>query len=818
MLAGPRRRLARFILYQTWRRPAHAAGGAARARRRGTTAVDTNVFAGLYCDMRLLPVLVLTLTCFVPAMAQQGVPEGSVALDGRVHAADDGRPLPGARVGLVGDGAEIAPVYTGRDGRFTLDRPTAGDYTIAVGKAGFAPVHLSPGTADPLVIQLERGAVVQGRVIDAYGEPVWHAGVRVRPAGSSRGGSGDRSAITDDRGEYRIGSLPADTYEVSLVSMAPSASGDLEALLVPMPAEPVVISLRPGDVRAIDLDYEPGEPPSVAAAAVARFTRGDTPGGTGSIRGRVVGPGGRPIEGALISTISAWAPGFVPPAPGVTVSDAAGRYVIRGLHPGRYRLRARVPGFVAQEYGRTRADGTGMSITVRDDHHVQGIDLTLTRGSAITGRVVDRHGEPLEGILLQIWSPGSANGRVTLTPGTRVQRTDDRGVFRLAGLLPGVYYVAAVDDGGRWHVGDDQLTTPGARDPDLQRAPRVFYPVSTGIADALPVHVGVGLDAGGTDIVFDPAPGARVHGVARDAAGATLAGTVTLDVSVRSGVPAVNALRATVAADGSFEVVGVPPGDYVLRAQMAGPVLVPEFGSRFVTVADRDEGPIVLQTGPLAEVRGTIALEQADVPAGFRPAAGPGMMLSAAPADLDRSARAQGGFVGDDWRVTMSGLAGPTRFVLHRAPPGWWLKSVEIDGVNAAEEPVDFAPARVHEGVRFVVSGNAATLSGHALDERGERMNDYRVIVFARDPRHWYDRSPRLKTGEPDLQGSFLIDSLPPGEYLVAAVSGTFGAGAAGDWWNQDVLPLLVGGAARVSLGEGQRVSLDLRVMRLSLP
>jgi uncharacterized GH25 family protein len=72
--------------------------------------------------------------------------------------------------------------------------------------------EVTPKTAGPIEIRLRRGAVISGRVADDDGEPI--VGARV-VAEQLSGSPPTRSTVatteTDDRGEYRIGSLPAGT-------------------------------------------------------------------------------------------------------------------------------------------------------------------------------------------------------------------------------------------------------------------------------------------------------------------------------------------------------------------------------------------------------------------------------------------------------------------------------------------------------------------------------------------------------------------------------------------------------------------------------
>ena len=74
------------------------------------------------------------------------------------------------------------------------------------------------------------------------------------------------------------------------------------------------------------------------------------------------------------------------------------------------------------------------------------IDLRLTRGGVITGRVGDEDGEPLARALITVQRYQYVRGERQLQPAGGDQ-TDDRGQYRVFGLPPGDYYVSASTSG-----------------------------------------------------------------------------------------------------------------------------------------------------------------------------------------------------------------------------------------------------------------------------------------------------------------------------------------------------------------------------------
>jgi hypothetical protein len=136
----------------------------------------------------------------------------TATINGVVRADATGEPLPNVRITTVTKAPVEAPVVmSDRDGRFSIDA-TIGQSVLLASKSGYGRIEITPMTATPIEIRLRRGAVISGRIADDAGEPIVGARVTVeRLSGSPPDRSTAAATETDDRGEYRIGSLPAGT-------------------------------------------------------------------------------------------------------------------------------------------------------------------------------------------------------------------------------------------------------------------------------------------------------------------------------------------------------------------------------------------------------------------------------------------------------------------------------------------------------------------------------------------------------------------------------------------------------------------------------
>jgi len=318
------------------------------------------------------------------------------------------------------------------------------------------------------------------------------------------------------------------------------------------------------------------------------------------------------------------------------------------------------------------------------------------------------------------------------------------------------------------------------------------------------------------DLSVESLSPARVTGRVLDSVGRPLRGSVILSTSQRSRMPLIQPQMESLAPDGSFEFDAVAPGEYVLQATGPGQPAGREFGVEFVTVAATDPAPVTVIAAVGPPVSGRIVLE-GDM-TGLRP---DDFSVALVAADVDRSPLLDWVVprptVAPDWTFSVAGVTGVYRVVANKTPDGWWLKSVSIDGVNAADDGVSFdARAGTRSDVQIVFAQSAASIKGRAADSMRPGKVEYTAVVYPVDRLHWYARSRYMAFKRSDKDGLFDIGGLPPGDYWVAAVDAIDISRGCGDWQQADVLNTLMSSARRLRLGPGQRTTIDLELMRLS--
>jgi hypothetical protein len=736
-----------------------------------------------------------------------------VILSGRIVAADNDAALRRVRVAVAIPSGRVDQVLTDDDGGFVLRLPSRAALTLTTSKAGYAAMTLAmPAQAadSDVTLRLARGAAIFGRVVDAAGAPVAELPVAVRNVGGAAGGA-QHLTTTDDLGEYRLGGLPAGRYRL-FVGATPttflivnSGAGSATTVAIGAPPTPAgmpamlesdqTIAVSWGDdVLAADVRLPPRQ--TGADRRVQMLAQSASPGGvclgTAAARVRVITSSGEPLAGAAVRLTAANGPAVL--FLGNDTTGADGSIVFDCLRPLDYVIEVSRRGYLLDRFGDRRT--LRMSATVRDGEVNDLPTVVLRRAAAAVGAVTDEHGEPMEGVTVKVLAVRYANGRTSAVPIGVERQTDDRGRFRVYGLRPGAYLLAASVD-----------AVPSGAGDDASAYVPTYFPGTPDIGSAAELRI-AGEDVTGLDLMFTPSPAARVSGVALDSEGNPVRGRVQLLVSQRSGGVAREPIETPVGTAGEFVLSNVPPGEYALHAiRPAGLGLRTEVGSTSVSVTRGNPPPVTIRTSEGITIAGRIVLEDAE----RRPLSG--VSLTAFPSDFDRApfpAQGKGMVRLGDGAFYFTGLHGAIRIAMTLGPDGGYVKSVRVGGIDVTDAAVD-AAADVDDA-EIVISTAGAAISGQTTDPA--RADDYAVMVFPVDRSLWVAHSRHLKLTPSSADGRFRVSGLPPGAYWAAALEPGDVRIENGGWQDPAFLDQLASQASRVTLGEGERRTVTLRVMR----
>src|SRR5438552_18542859 len=152
-------------------------------------------------------------------------------LQGVVVHAGGTEPVTKANIALqdISENSRTFTSITSEAGKFIIRDVPAGKYELTVTRPGYVQSDQSLTLEDDprprnVIVALNPTGAISGRIFDEFGEPVIGAEVRAMKSFYQRGGRilvPMQSAVTDDRGEYRLFWLPPGRYFVSAVGPMP---------------------------------------------------------------------------------------------------------------------------------------------------------------------------------------------------------------------------------------------------------------------------------------------------------------------------------------------------------------------------------------------------------------------------------------------------------------------------------------------------------------------------------------------------------------------------------------------------------------------
>ena len=480
-----------------------------------------------------LPVLTQTPR---DARTAEPMPEGTASVSGTITVAGTGQPARKTRVSLSGSELRRArTVITDETGQFAFVALPAGRYSLSASKAGHVtvrygqrhpgsghpgtPIHLADAQKIQVQLQIPRGGVITGTVLDENGEAVPGTQVRVLRYSMQSGlrrlqqaGNGS----TDDRGIYRVYGLQPGEYVVAVTPRNTTTnlarSETLRALRASISAlgseEAAAAGVRPELMaRALDPTEEAaaGYAPVYYAGTTAPANATTVSVGIGEekvgidfslqlvpvarVEGVVVTATGEPAQNIQVSLVNA---GENVPEIGSSSArpDRDGRFRLSGVAPGQYMLVARGTVRAQGRGGRAAAPATtpagraAAAVALRaaeaerlwamtnlfvDGQNISNVALTLQPGMPVSGRLVFEGTSTvptdLTGVRVMA-SPADPPGAPRGAASSATGRVDASGRFTINGVVPGRYRISAMGSTQGWTLsssvvaGQDTLDSP----------------------------------------------------------------------------------------------------------------------------------------------------------------------------------------------------------------------------------------------------------------------------------------------------------------------------------------------------------------------
>jgi hypothetical protein len=484
------------------------------------------------------------------------IPEtGDGLIEGVVRRMDTGGPLAEARVNVTGlrDGTgalSIREVLTDAGGRFAIRNLPASTYTVRVSLENYFPPSIGPispreatasvNTNDQktsnLTFELIPGGTISGSVRDDDGRPlpsVSVAALRIVYTSGRKNLQPAKTIPSDDRGEFRLSSIPPGEYYVRAnVTYFPGvAEAELATQIAVRGGEEVSASLRIAPSKTFRISGTVVNVIPELASEPAYFVLAR--------------------RGAKIDDLSA--PRIFP---NLGRGRGQGYFEITGARPGLYDLMpvASAQGtstdnlLAAITQGRIRAYTGRVAVEVRD-RDVEGVSVAVTRGSDLNV-FVNAAGAPSLALQTTVGLGLRPAEVIPATPSDlSVRPVSADGRIQFLALPEGTYALAPVLPAGIYIA-------------DIRQAARSVYDqgvITVGRDSAEPVEVVLAAGGGGIEGRVE-----RLQGVS---------GNIRVNL-VPEGSRRENPLlyRNAALTEGRFVLSNIPPGNYKLYASEDWPV------------------------------------------------------------------------------------------------------------------------------------------------------------------------------------------------------------------------------------------------------
>jgi len=491
-------------------------------------------------------------------------------------------------------------------------------------------------------------------------------------------------------------------------------------------------------------------------------------------------PSAAPVAGASTFVFQSVSPAAAGIAGGgnlpTATTDSQGRYLIKDVEPGSYRVTFASNGYVKQEYGQHSFSGQGAPVAVTAGKSVKDIDMSMTQAGNLSGHIRDTSGVPAAGVPIQLLRASySASGQKSFQS-ISTDKTDDRGEYRLYWLSPGRYYVNAGTSPGP--TNRPVLFGGGAASPNQMPGESftyTYYPGVTSTSQAVAIDIGAGAEVGGIDFAVQRQQLLNVRGKVVDTRTGASPAAVNISLAYQAfeGGGSFSSANNYNASTGTFELVNLIPGSYAINATVQdNTVNDPASRARLssaslaIDVFNGDLENVVLNLVPGFPLAGRFRVEGKQLPPNSNPrlqmrssqngvitnTVGGSSLVSPVP-DADGNFRFDGVHPGE-FRVALTNML-----------PEYHLKEVRLNGVDVLNQPMQF-PGVDNAFLDVVISSGAIQVEGTTTDAKSMPEPGVSVVLI---PDQHRDRADLYKFTTTDATGKYLLRGIAPGDYKLFA-------------------------------------------------
>ena len=477
-------------------------------------------------------------------------------------------------------------------------------------------------------------------------------------------------------------------------------------------------------------------------------------------------------------------------------TDTGGRFELKELDPGKYKLRVSRVGFVTQEYGQRKPGDPGAILTLRPGQEIKDLVFRLIPSGVIAGRILDEDGEPLPSVTVNALREVYSEGKRNLSANATVE-TNDLGEYRLFGLAPGRYFVSALY--AHWN-----RTGEGMADDlevNSQGYARMYYPGTPDRAKASSIVIKAGEEIPSVEMLMRQVLVYHVRGrVYNQITHKPGNGTniVLIPKAVGHQWEFSDQQAIVQKPDGSFDIPEVLTGTYVLIAFWFDEGKF--YTSRTaVDVGNADVEGLGVTIAPGISINGRViwdgppSLEKDELT----------VMASPTEASFDFGGNTR---VNQNGSFTLKDVGDGTYYAdLSGQSKDCYVKDVQYAGSSVLEE--GFSVARGSAGsLEITISSRGARVQGAVADQDGLPASGV-WVAFLPDAAH-QSQHRLYKAQTTDQYGHFDLRGITPGDYKLFS----WDEAEDGAWEDPDFMKPFYekGQGESVSVQEGDTKSVNL--------
>jgi len=547
-----------------------------------------------------------------------------------------------------------------------------------------------------------------------------------------------------------------------------------------------------------------------------------------TVRGRVFyADTGKPVKRASLMFIPEDVSGGPSQSPS-GLTDGDGNFQMKDVQAGTYYAIVNAPGVysplaffdfsVSRDRGGSEKEAFKKAFEGFEQIYVDGgvtenfVQIPARRGGAIGGRVIYDDGDAAIGVKVEILrkvegrfmsSIPNLSSLFSMRMGSGVFQTDDRGVYRFAGLPPGEYIVKVSENVSHTETVERRYYDPFEGTLGGKSFLTIFYPDVSDTKSAQLITVAPGQEISEINLTLPSRNLYKIEGkiVARKDKSPVRA---QINIKRKNQEEVFSILdqiggreqAASTDKDGNWKFKELPKGTYTLTIEplaeerdyrsyqgysntnsvnrmsntMSDSPSKPKLAKRVyeITIEDKDLSEIVVELGYGATVSGTVVTENSkEMPASVSIIASQDDYETSSSATVYNSTDKKSSEpqkTNYDFKIE-NVVEGKTEFFVSVSDDGFYVKSATLNGSDLLADSIELKEGENLRNVQIVLSKGVGTLKGSVVDETKSpvKMAQFSLVPVDAVKRKNARFYRHVTTGE---NGEFEIKA-PPFEYAI---------------------------------------------------